>query len=276
MPKVKNLGIKPGVTEKLMNRSKELLSVPPLNHLAVPFYHYLRLRSLKRVNVDCEGIFFQIYLPKEESPEKFCYEPAVTTLIFNMLKKNHVFWDIGAARGYYTLLASKVIKEPWNIHAFEPGDFSSKVLKHNLNKFGVKAIVNRYAVAERSDKDTEISGDDYALSLDQLPDMIKMDIEGAEISALKGMRKILSKKHPMLFIEMHPKKIKLMFREDHSFIFDLLSKFGYSIVQIENFRSSNWVTKRITSISEIERIRDNYMLLAYSEEAGKRINQIKQ
>ena len=36
-----------------------------------------------------------------------------------------------------------------------------------------------------------------------VPDVIKMDIEGGEVMAIKGMRQLLSKTHPLLLIELH-------------------------------------------------------------------------
>ena len=36
-----------------------------------------------------------------------------------------------------------------------------------------------------------------------IPDLVKIDIEGMELSALRGMKKLLAAQHPQLFLEMH-------------------------------------------------------------------------
>jgi FkbM family methyltransferase len=36
-----------------------------------------------------------------------------------------------------------------------------------------------------------------------LPDLIKIDVEGMELDVLRGMRQVLRKAHPQLYIEMH-------------------------------------------------------------------------
>ena len=35
------------------------------------------------------------------------------------------------------------------------------------------------------------------------PDVIKMDIEGGEVLALKGMKRLLSETHPLILLELH-------------------------------------------------------------------------
>ncbi len=39
------------------------------------------------------------------------------------------------------------------------------------------------------------------------PDLIKVDVEGVEAAALRGMRRVIEAHRPMLFIEVHPNEI---------------------------------------------------------------------
>ena len=58
-----------------------------------------------------------------------------------------------------------------------------------------------------------------------LPDFLKIDIEGGEINALNGARKLLTKARPKLLIATHGKK-------ENSFVLELLEqyKYGYEIL----------------------------------------------
>jgi FkbM family methyltransferase len=63
------------------------------------------------------------------------------------------------------------------------------------------------------DKSTGISvekktGDELCASLNFEPDVIKIDVEGHELKVLKGLRQTLSRNRPMLFLEVHPGRIR--------------------------------------------------------------------
>jgi FkbM family methyltransferase len=58
------------------------------------------------------------------------------------------------------------------------------------------------------------------------PDVMKIDVEGAEMMVLKGAATVLQKKHPRLFIESHS-------RELTTDVTDFLSDFGYILKTME-------------------------------------------
>jgi FkbM family methyltransferase len=74
--------------------------------------------------------------------------------------------------------------------------------------------------------------DDLDLNGLPTPDFIKIDIEGMELPALKGMRRTLSTKRPSLFIEMHGATSKEKVENAHAVI-GLLVGFGYRIYDVE-------------------------------------------
>lgn len=67
------------------------------------------------------------------------------------------------------------------------------------------------------------------------PDFIKIDIEGMELDALKGMLKTIRTFHPDLFIEMHGAEVPDKIRNT-LLVCQFLEESGYSIYDVENQR----------------------------------------
>lgn len=244
------------------------------------YYYFLSIFFLEKTKISYDDISFEIYLRQDEgavySIQGKCYEPAVTRLIWDMLEEENVFWDIGGSVGYYTVLAAKKIRDSGNIHVFEPSP-TNIILEHNIHSFGINAKLNAFYMCDITGlKKHKISGDYYAKESGVFPDVIKIDIEGWEIKALKGMNGNLCKK-PLLFIEVHPIHIANMFHENHKFIFDYLSDIGYSIVQLVNFRNFNWSLKHIRDSSDlpISPPNYNYMLFCYTHKHSEKLSQYK-
>ena len=248
-----------------------------LQVLGSPYYHLL-IPFLEKTKITYDDVSFWIYLPRHglavsHAIQLKCYEPAVTRLIWDMLEEESVFWDIGGSVGYYTVLAAKKIRDSRNIHVFEPGPINI-ILKYNLHSFGINANLNASYVNSITDLRKYISCDYYAEKSALLPDVIKIDIEGWEVEALKGMNKTLHKK-PLLFVEVHPKDIPSISDENHEFIFNYLLDLGYSVVQLINFRNFNWCLKSIENISDlpISPPNNNYMLFCYAPEHSEKLSQ---
>ena len=155
----------------------------------------------------------------------------------SFLQKDMTFVDIGANQGEFTLYAAHKLTEG-RVISFEPAPYQLGLLKENvrLNKF--KNIeVNEYGLLDeekelniytsysidsehgqneglsslyKADNRQELEAvvklkvfdDEYFADLKRL-DFIKIDIEGAELPAMRGMVKSLEKFKPMLLIEMN-------------------------------------------------------------------------
>ena len=78
------------------------------------------------------------------------------------------------------------------------------------------------------------------------PNVIKIDIEGAEMIALKGMKRLLeSNKRPRtLFIELHPDFLP-SFSTTTEEIFEYLSQFNYTIT--ESVKREKQILCKLTS-----------------------------
>ena len=57
-------------------------------------------------------------------------------------------------------------------------------------------------------------------------DLIKLDIEGGELSALKGMRDVLEKQKPAMIVEINPETLSLFGLKPLD-IFNYLSQFNF-------------------------------------------------
>ena len=162
------------------------------------------------------------------------------------------FADIGANIGFFSLLAAKHNPEchvdafeplPRNvdrilanqrlnptsaltIHAFALSNEAKAVPLHVSDENPAEASVSeslRSSTATRTMDAAALPLDD---ALDETPDAMKIDIEGAEIDALRGATRHL-KKTPDLFVELHPSNIAAMGRDMEELV-DLLADAGYS------------------------------------------------
>jgi len=151
-------------------------------------------------------------------------EGDVDIFVKSCLRVGSVFVDVGANVGYYTLIASKLVGSQGRIYSIEPVPSTATILKANV-KLNNCLNVNVYEVAIWSSKGTltlRIPGTWYGLAsvsrygtdivvnsitLDELLkneasiDCIKIDVEGAELEALRGAKDIL-KRTKCLVIEI--------------------------------------------------------------------------
>jgi len=162
------------------------------------------------------------------------YELDTLRLLRRLLKPGDHFVDCGANIGYFTLAASRAVGPTGRVDAFEPDPLNRERLAHHLRANGSPANVTVHAVALSAASGSAtlyhpsdgthnhgesslyaapgVATTPYTVAtarldrqLDRVPDLIKMDIEGAELMALKGMTDVLgSPKPPALVIEHNP------------------------------------------------------------------------
>lgn len=187
------------------------------------------------------------------------------------VKPDSVVIDIGANIGYYSLVAANIAKT-CAVHSFEPVTENFLALENNikLNEL-TNVVVNNVGISDvetsakffiSSDENIGMSGmkpaenfsgiseikqvttlDNY-VAVNNLPkvDLIKIDIEGNEMNALKGMANVLKKYKPVLFIEI---------------INEHLIKFDTSADEVYSFlRSLNYVAYEIVSANNLREIKN--------------------
>ena len=150
-----------------------------------------------------------------------------------IIKTDMTFVDIGANQGEFSLLACSLIKNG-KIISFEPVDELNSLLSKNIKENNFKNIeINHYGLSDKvgtlpiyNSKKTKNNNEGlsslyssenrseflqnvalkvfdelYYNKLDRL-DFVKIDIEGAELYALKGMQKSIDKFKPIILIEI--------------------------------------------------------------------------
>jgi len=162
------------------------------------------------------------------------YELETARALRAFLRAGDTFVDAGANIGYFSLMAAKCVGPEGTVHSFEPFPENRSRLIDHAQMNGVQGIVQVHPQA-LSNFDGEMSLHRYAdpaanhgqvtafpqsgqqtkpvtahaVSLDKhlpgvFPRLIKMDVEGSELAALQGMRRILEAAKPAVIIEFNP------------------------------------------------------------------------
>ena len=156
------------------------------------------------------------------------YEPAQCRALLRHLKPGVVFWDVGAHAGYYTLAAAKAVGGTGEVLAFEP---SASNVQHLERHVSINRVPNAHvqAAAVGSTPGTasfHVSGSSYTgrvggegaltvrvttcdleLGKRRPPDVIKIDVEGAELDVLAGAERTLQQARPVLFVSTHSRDV---------------------------------------------------------------------
>jgi FkbM family methyltransferase len=166
------------------------------------------------------------------------YESEVQDFLVRTLKASFVFYDVGAHYGYFTLLGSKLVTRGGHVFSFEPSPRNAQRLRRviELNELAnvtavAAAISDRCGAADLYMGGTEnhyrpsllpvlFSGDEgehvtvETTTLDAFgtthapPDVVKIDVEGAELRVLKGALGLVDGPAPPVFIvETHSRDL---------------------------------------------------------------------
>ena len=184
------------------------------------------------------GDVMTVVLPEAVSNEialAGTYETDLTIALIQLLEPGMVFFDIGAHRGYFSLLAARLVGSTGQVHAFEPTPGTFQLLSANLSShsnvrlnnvavyseskelifhdFGLSAPAFNSIYAPRLSKDLAqripvenrrvpaVSIDDYVKRSGVRPNLIKIDAESAEADILHGMAETLLTLRPAFTLE---------------------------------------------------------------------------
>jgi len=191
------------------------------------------------------------------------------TVMKKIIKKGMVVFDVGANIGHYTLILANLTGKNGKVYAFEPDPENYRLLIRNIkvNKYNnvvpvQKAVLNKggkikFFISEEHRGNSTIydlgKGSKVisvnSLTLDKfvkgkiVPDVVKIDVEGAEFLAIQGMDKIIKKNKDITIIcEFFPDGLRKLGNSPQQFI-NKLKDYGFKIKFI------NEKEKRIEQIS---------------------------
>jgi FkbM family methyltransferase len=177
------------------------------------------------------------------------YELHLQGVLQAILMEGHVVYDVGGYHGYHSLLASKLVGNAGKVYIFEPlpenQDSIARVL--SANDCG-NCTVLPVAVSDRTGRTSLFFGTDDSqpsiltrpggslmvetTTLDEFasrhrrPNLVKVDVEGAEYAVLLGARQLLATDPPITWvIELHTNEVREPVRS-------ILEQHGYRVEEL--------------------------------------------
>jgi len=162
------------------------------------------------------------------------YEAGTTRLLEQIIDPGDLVVDIGAHVGYFSLLAARQVGPQGKVYSFEPDPSNYRLLQRNIEANGYTNITATQKAISKASGSAQLmlsSRDNgthslYAqdsrdadvvtvnlVSLDEFlvdegwpkVDLIKMDVEGAEMDALEGMSRLFKESSKLkLVMEFNP------------------------------------------------------------------------
>lgn len=212
------------------------------------------------------------------------WEPMQTHIFKELSQNANVIFDVGSHLGYYTILAAKYYAPNSTIYAFEANPDQAKIIEKNIaanvahkdiklinsivtNHPGEEEFAihdaNRGASKMMFDrKDPSWSFTSYsivklpAIKLDDIytketpVDIIRMDIEGAEFSALEGASNILDRSPEVIIIMEANKSLMTEVHKTKENILAKIKKYtdnGYKLWSHNNYENKEFYLSPITA-----------------------------
>jgi FkbM family methyltransferase len=154
------------------------------------------------------------------------YEMGTLNLLKEFLQDGDTFVDVGANIGLMSLFAAQCVGEHGKVIAFEPHEETRSIAYHNLEINGLESIIQLRSVGIGARSENKILYDNWSVNrgaaslinrdkevgkaidivaLDEVigednVKLIKIDVEGYELEALKGALRILRRTKPPIII----------------------------------------------------------------------------
>ncbi len=195
----------------------------------------------------CYGYFYYGELP---------HESGLVELLREELAIGDVFVDIGANVGYFTRMASKLVGMCGEVHAFDPMPAAYSLLSLNIADLPNVRIYPlaladycgeaEFSVRRQGDESSlgrsglsreivrvQVSTLDKILAHADRVSFVKIDVEGYELSVLRGASQILSQHKPLVCFEYLPSNTNRLKASMRDFE-DFFSAYGYCLSPVHN------------------------------------------
>lgn len=197
------------------------------------------------------GVGYQLFIGRP-------YEPLTTQLFEELVGEGDRVLDLGANVGYFSLLAARQVGAGGRVFAFEPEPDNFALLEETARRNDLAQLVpvQRACSDEAGEvilhladrgKGLHTMGDvggewegipieavrvDQFLGDEEPFDFVKMDIEGAETRAFRGMEGLLARRSRVgLLAEVHPRALERAGSSVEEFV-DLLLASGFEITHV--------------------------------------------
>jgi FkbM family methyltransferase len=283
---------------KMKNKEKMIILKKKFLFLLKSLLNKLKIQPIL---IKRYGAYFYLF-NDEISDGIFCgsYEADELRMLLNLIKihkeKNVIFLDIGANLGFYSIILGKLFEKNglnYTVISIEPSPREFDRLKKNIEVNNLKNVIlkdiaisdfngkskffitkNKTGLSslEKPEEDQSLQILVKTMKLDDFlkeikiekVDIMKIDVEGAELKVLKGGAETLKKYKPLLMIEVSDKRT-WKFNYKAQDILNFLKNNGYKFFIIKNsylkdLEEKNFYDDNVFAIPD-EKIEDYFYLL---------------
>jgi FkbM family methyltransferase len=197
-------------------------------------------------------------------------ELPIQSALADVLKPGDTFYDIGAHVGFFTTIAARLVGSSGHIFAFEPSSENLRTLQRNLQLNALSNVtVIPKAVSCQSGTEklwlAECPGGHTLATIGQPPDvkgsitvetvtiddlitaglilppqLVKIDVEGAELDVLQGMTHTIQAWKPTILYEVDD-AVQASFQRKYLALKALITSFDYTVVPLHDaYPGSGW------------------------------------
>jgi FkbM family methyltransferase len=183
------------------------------------------------------------------------YEPRTVAALRSILRPGMRCVDVGAQSGFYTCLMASRVGPGGFVHAFEPMPANGRMVTRNVeeNRFGDRVRLHPLAA---SDRDSEVEGsllsnmfvggrvegaEPFRMTcarvdglVDWPVDLVKIDVEGFEPPALRGMERLISRSMPVLISECNEYWLNTLWGSGSDDYVNQLRGYGYDVYRLDD------------------------------------------
>jgi FkbM family methyltransferase len=198
-------------------------------------------------------------------------EKPVQDAMAEHVKRDSVFYDVGANVGFFSLLAARLVGPGGRVHSFEPVSENAASVRENARLSGLSNVTVHEVAVGRAGGSQELlltawdggatlstsvvkppnpSGrrvvrlvalDDY-IKAERLPapHFVKIDVEGAELDVIEGMARTIAESRPALLYEVDDGD-RERFDRRWTELDDRVTALGYRVMRLgQSYPNRNW------------------------------------
>jgi FkbM family methyltransferase len=235
----------------------------------------LRLKEHARLKIGPHAVFLDLHDPRMlQIPNEVSPDYPDTSILKRFLGDGDTFVDAGANHGSFSIVASKLVGTQGLVVSIEPQKRKADVIEKSLAANGrCKYQVHRFACGDRTGTveffipigssggagvfpefsavpphrkvSVPMRRFDEALDWNAFPGRVflKLDVEGSEMSFLRGAREMLRARKPPIMLEINPAAIKAAGESDQALL-TYLEDLGYKhIFEVRPFSGPEPLSK---------------------------------